>query len=327
MLNTSAWPGPLARMDPPARHLTLALLASLLLHVMMLFLYVDLSRISCQANVGSFEIKFLNSTLVSLPFKWLEYSDWFKKHCRRPSLDVILVNSKSAHPPSEDRVFAQVNLQGGGNSDENLRTKTPLPVSQMTRVGDDLLEAQRRVAELEAIQRKLLTQASSARSTRSDERKDGPQPRQEVAQGFELASRALAIARLEGEISRDHEEQSKRPRKKFPGASATEHRFAQYIEDWRQKIERIGNLNYPEAAKGKLYGTLVITVEINADGTVALIEIDRSSGKKILDEAALRIVRLAGPYAAFPPNIRRDTDVIAITRTWSFTQADMLQAN
>jgi protein TonB len=97
------------------------------------------------------------------------------------------------------------------------------------------------------------------------------------------------------------------------------------VEDWRGKVEKIGNLNYPEAARAqKLYGSLVLTVAIRADGSVESVQVDRSSGKKILDAAAVRIVQLAAPYAGFPPDIRRDTDILHITRTWTFTRGDEL---
>jgi len=282
-------------MDPPSRHFTLALLASLLLHAVLLSIH------------------------FRLPQALL--------HAKERALDVILVNSKSAQAPSEAQARAQANLDGGGNSDENLRIRTPLPAAQTTREGDDLLEAQRRIVALETRQRQLLTQARSAQAIRLAERKEDPQALPQAAPGTDLASNALAIARLQGQIDRQTQAYNQRPKKHVFSPRTSEYRFAQYVEDWRQKVEQIGNLNYPEAAKGKLYGTLVITVEINADGTVALAEIDRSSGKKILDEAALRIVRLGAPYAAFPPNIRRNTDTIIITRTWSFTRADMLQAD
>jgi protein TonB len=121
------------------------------------------------------------------------------------------------------------------------------------------------------------------------------------------------------------EEYNQRPRKKFIGARVEEYRFAQYVEDWRQKIERIGNLNYPDAAKGKLYGSLVLTVVIKANGDLERVEVNRSSGQSLLDDAARRIVQMAAPYAAFPEAIRRDTDVLEITRTWTFTNADRLR--
>ena len=109
------------------------------------------------------------------------------------------------------------------------------------------------------------------------------------------------------------------------GARATEYRFARYVEDWRRKIERIGNLNYPEEAKQKgIHGSLQLTVAIRANGEVESVEINRSSGQKVLDQAAIRIVRLASPFARFPDNIRVDTDILHITRTWTFTRSDQV---
>ena len=136
--------------------------------------------------------------------------------------------------------------------------------------------------------------------------------------------RALAIARMEAQISRQTEEYNKRPRKKNIGARAEEYRFAQYVEDWRLKVERIGNLNYPDGARGRVYGSLVLTVSIKADGSLDKIEVDRSSGYQILDRAAERIVKMASPYAGFPANIKRDTDILVITRTWTFAPGDKL---
>jgi protein TonB len=130
--------------------------------------------------------------------------------------------------------------------------------------------------------------------------------------------------RLQAQIARNVEEYQKRPRKKFIGARATEYRFAQYEEDWRQKIERIGTNNYPAEARGKLYGNLRLTVTIGPEGNIAGVELDRSSGLKALDEAAFRIVRMAAPYARFPAEIRKDTDLLVITRTWFFGQGDKI---
>jgi len=245
---------------------------------------------------------------------------------REKALDIILVNAKSARKPTQAQALAQANLDGGGNTDENRRAKTPLPPTQHQNVGNDLQQAQRRVQELEAAQQRMLTQAKSLKSVSSSRTvSEQPSPAPSVS-GIDLLESARAMARLEGEISKTTDEYSKRPRKKNIGARAEEYRFAQYIESWRQKIERIGTLNYPEAARGKLYGSLVLTVSINAEGQVTQIEINRSSGYKLLDDAARRIVQMAGPYSPFPPEIRRDTDVLEITRTWYFTQGDQLSA-
>jgi protein TonB len=101
--------------------------------------------------------------------------------------------------------------------------------------------------------------------------------------------------------------------------SASEYRYARYVEDWRARVERIGNENYPNDARGKFYGALRMTVAIRKDGSVADALIEQSSGSQILDRAARRIVQMAGPYPPFPPEIARDTDILEITRTWIFT--------
>jgi protein TonB len=142
----------------------------------------------------------------------------------------------------------------------------------------------------------------------------------------EIMQRTLEAVRLEAPIAKDMDAYQKRPKRRFIGARAQEYRFARYVEDWRLKVERIGNMNYPEAARvNKLYGSLVLTVSIRSDGSVEHVEVNKSSGKRILDAAAVKIVQMAGPYAAFPPDIKRDTDILHITRTWTFAKGDELR--
>ncbi len=289
-------PAFLAAMDAPRRNLTLALGASLLLH----------------------------AVLLAIRFTPPDFMD----KAREQALEVILVNSKSKARPDKAQAKAQTNLDGGGNTDEDRRAKTPLPPSANTREGDQLMEAKRRVADLEAQAQQQMTRLKGERSVSIDKSKVNPvaAPEPNVS-GTDLASSALAIARLEGQIARQMEEYNKRPRKQVIGARTEEYRFAQYVEDWRQKIERIGNLNYPDAAKGRLYGSLTLSVVIKANGDLKQVEVIRSSGQALLDDAARRIVRMAAPYAPFPPNIQRDTDELDITRTWTFTNADRLRAD
>ncbi len=153
-------------------------------------------------------------------------------------------------------------------------------------------------------------------------------PTPEPRLATEATQRTLEIMRLEAQIARDLDAYQKRPKRQQVGARATEYRFARYVEDWRQKVERVGNLNYPEAARQlKLYGNLILTVSIRADGSVEKVAIDRSSGHKVLDAAATRIVEMAAPYAPFPPDIRRDTEILDVTRTWTFARGDELRSD
>jgi protein TonB len=241
-------------------------------------------------------------------------------------LDVVLVNTKTRERPSRADVLAQANLDRGGNVDERRRARSPLPVTNPRQPGRDLAEAQRRVQELEAQQQQLLAQTKQAQT-----RVPPPAPRttpseQAAAQpnGRDLADLALAAIRLQAQIDKQIDQYQKRPRKKFIGANAAEYRFAQYEEDWRAKVERWGTVNYPSEARGKVYGNLRLTVTIRPDGNVESIELDRSSGLKVLDAAAFKIVKMAAPFAVFPSAIRRDTDLLVITRTWFFSQGDKL---
>jgi len=264
----------------------------------------------------------LHGVLLAVHFQLPEAMRW--KSANAP-LEVVLVNAKTRESPVAADVLAQANLDRGGNVDERRRAKTPLPVTEPQKPGKDLSQAQRRVRELEAQQKRLLAQARAASARVPIEAAKTPAPVEAPKPtGRDLADLSLAAMRLQAQIDRQIEEYQKRPRKKFIGARAAEYRFAQYEEDWRAKVERIGSLNYPAEARGKFYGNLRLTVTIRPDGTVESIELDRSSGLKILDAAAFKIVRMAMPFAAFPPDIRRDTDLLIITRTWFFGQGDKI---
>lgn len=263
----------------------------------------------------------VHALLLSIHFQFPDATRAFKDK----ALDIILVNSKTARKPAEAQALAQTNLDGGGNTDEDRRAKTPLPPSTQQKSGTELEQAQKRVQALEAKQQRLLAEAKAKRSVKPQKQAEEQPEQIETPSGRDLASNALAMARLEGEIAKNIDEYNKRPRRKNIGARTSEYRFTQYVENWRQKVERVGTLNYPEAAKGKLYGSLLLTVFIKSDGSVDKVEINRSSGHKILDDAARRIVTMAGPYAAFPPEIARDTDILEISRTWRFTSSNALE--
>ncbi|HEY0907100.1 MAG TPA: TonB family protein [Methylophilus sp.] len=268
-----------------------------------------------------------------------------------PSLEVMLVNSKSKQAPEKADALAQANLDRGGNTDEKRQLKSPLPstqqlpsltkpantvsLSQSSRASRQDAELQlerQRVAQLEQEAQALMTQLKAEQSVASLQtplrkqeaqavskvNKASPQPA-DAAQQASLQE----MARLEALIAKQQEAYESRPKRQFVGARTREYRFANYVEHWRQKVERVGNLNYPAAAKvQKLYGQLQMTVSIRANGSIEEVRIQQSSGSGVLDEAAKRIVQMAAPFDAFPADIRRDTDVLSITRTWMFTRQD-----
>lgn len=239
-------------------------------------------------------------------------------------LEVVLVNSKSKTRPHDANKMAQNNLDGGGNTSDERHAKTPLPT-----LGDGEQfspeQAAHHVQQLEQEAKRLLTQLKSNYSIPPE--KTNKNPVSNEMSGEDLVQRSLEIARLEASISKNMDAYEKLPRRKFIGARTQEYRYAQYVEDWRSKVERIGNMNYPQQARDqKIYGKLTLSISIRSDGNIDSVEISRSSGQRILDAAALRIVKLAAPYAAFPPDIRKETDILSITRTWIFTSSDQLES-
>jgi len=262
----------------------------------------------------------LHAVLMTIHFSFPDALHW--KSAEQP-LEVILVNAKTRDKPSRAKALAQSNLDGGGNTDEKLRASSPLPVTNPRDPGRDLAETQRRQRELEAQQQKLLAlNRELGGKVPADAQREASEEASPQVSGRDIAERSLAMLQLQAQIARQTQAYQERPRKRFIGANTREYRFAQYEEDWRAKIERIGTLNYPAEARGKLYGTLQLTVTIRPDGQVDSIELNKSSGLKILDAAARRIVEMSAPFAAFPADIRKDTDLLVITRTWFFGQGD-----
>lgn len=274
---------------------------------------------------------------------------------KTPPLEIVLVNAKTKSAPLKAEALAQSNLDRGGNTDSNRRIKSPVPVpaiqpvkqtikpltdARLSSIKSTVPSANKSSQQTKApVQEQevqdILTQTHALHPVESAPPKRAlPEPEPELVQqeastspvpSANLLARSLEAARLEAMISRTMDDYQKRPKRKFLGGRTMEYRFAAYVESWRQKVEKVGNLNYPAAAKEqKLYGQLRMTVSIRADGSVEKIELNKSSGYKILDEAARRIVELAAPYSEFPPDIRRDTEILDIVRTWTFTREDTL---
>lgn len=251
--------------------------------------------------------------------------DTSKSHDLLQPLEVVLVNSKSSARPLKADALAQHNLDGGGNTAENKRASSPLP-----NLSDDKQftpeQSTQRLQRMEQQVKKLITQTKSVHNVPQEHIEKQHQDGSSM-NGRDLVEHALEIARLEAQITRDFSAYQKLPHRKFIGARTQEYRYAQYIEDWRIKVERIGNLNYPTLARQqKIFGQLRLTVSIRSDGSLESVEVTKSSGQRILDAAAVRIVKLAAPYAPFPEDISKETDVLSIVRTWTFTANDHLES-
>ncbi|MGE0383955.1 MAG: energy transducer TonB [Gammaproteobacteria bacterium] len=282
---------------------------------------------------------------------------------RFDTMDIVLV-PQQGKAPDEAAYLAQANLTGGGDSQAPARPTTPLvaPIPtarEMLAVpaasGTDATPYQappRRAAvqtgrsETPSTGREV-EDAAEVRTARESER-EVPQPAtpaaaapvpaagdardtqasRETPTADQLIASSFAIASLSAEIQQRLDARAQAPRRKFITASTREYRYAAYMESWRAKVERIGNLNYPdEARRNKLTGSLILEVVLDQDGKVKDMIVRRSSGFAVLDDAAMRIVQLAGPYAPFPPDIARETDVLHITRTWQFQESSGFRSN
>ncbi|MDA8224693.1 MAG: TonB family protein [Betaproteobacteria bacterium] len=285
-----------------------------------------------RAMPGAFRLALLLSFILHTLLLAVRFSlpDIRAQSFMSPQLELVLVNSKSVTPPEKADALAQSNLDGGGNTDEDRRAKSPLPAMSQDQRQQDIEAAQRQVARLEEENRQLMTQIRAAVQL-PDKPSTTEQNRAPLADhsgdGQGKAS-SLEMSELEAQISQQYDAYQKRPRKLFIGARTQEYAFARYVEDWRIKVERIGNENYPAASRdNKIYGKLQLTVSIRADGTLDSIEVTRSSGSAVLDNAAIAIVNRAAPFSPFPEDIRKKADIVSITRTWTFAPSDQLSTH
>jgi len=236
-----------------------------------------------------------------------------------PTLDVILTRTSSALTPEQADFLAQANNQGGGEHDKSNRP-TERQSGPLPRAASGVAPRQMRAqspAPQPPPQARVIssvrgdTATATARATPEPDERPLPRGDRRIAHDMEMA-------RLAAEIHLRSERYAKRPKRKFVSASTTEYAWAGYLRGWVDRVERVGNLNYPdEARRRRLAGQVVISVAVRRDGSVENSEIVVSSGIPLLDASALRIARLAEPYPPLPKT-EDDPDILHVTRTWAF---------
>lgn len=245
-----------------------------------------------------------------------------------PALDVILTQSANSQAPEKADFLAQADHQGGGESDEAKRPSQPISSdlpSQDDGVAPAPLKAgsppPRPPAEIE----QLSVEASPQRIEKQTP--SAADSAAELPSERELLERQLEMARLAQEIQRDAEQYAKRPRRKFISASTREYEYAAYLRAWAARIERIGTLNFPDQARrDELYGQLVLTIGLGRNGEVTSVDVIKSSGHLILDDAAQMILALAAPFPPIPQT-GDPVDELFITRTWQFLPGDTVRTH
>jgi protein TonB len=250
------------------------------------------------------------------------------------SLEITLVQTRSDKAPANPQFLAQSNQDGGGTSESRDIARSPLPVQEMSDQNSRMPlakpEPQRRVNSLNDLIA-LLTGEQARRAVAAREPHPSMKEERVTPERMGLpehSAREAERARLNAEINRNFQEFQAMPRHKYLNARTQEYKYAAYMDAWRAKVERIGNLNYPQQARRQnIAGSLVLDVAINPDGTLHAVSVLRPSGHKLLDDAATRIVELAAPYAPLPPDMRADVDILHITRTWKFHEAGVTSSN
>lgn len=241
------------------------------------------------------------------------------------SLDVVLVEWASEEAPEEADFLAQATQRGGGTAEEVDRPAEPVATSREEEPAPVEQQPTDAASREQPEQVDELVQVESSEPAAQVREETEIDPNVEVSTS-ELIEQTRSMARASTERMSDAVDYPERPRRKFVSANTREHLYAGYMRSWVSKVERVGNVNYPERARREnLAGGLVLSVDVLEDGSVGRIRVLRSSGHDVLDEAAVRIVRLSAPFAPLPEEIRREVDVLTITRTWQFSSSGVLR--
>ncbi len=239
------------------------------------------------------------------------------------TMEITLSQFDDETDPDEADFLAQTSQQGSGSEEDAREMTSPQPtdVSQ-----PEIAEVQPEPpAQTEPVTRQeqavVQTQAASRRQvSQPDETEEATEEPLPVREKKSLMERSLEIASLEARLDAQRQAYAKRPRvMRVTAASTLRSSNAWYVQNWISKVTRVGNINYPtEARRAGIYGTLRMLVSLKKDGTIKELAILQSSGSTVLDDAAIRIVRMAAPFAPFPDDMREEVDELEIIRTWSF---------
>lgn len=246
------------------------------------------------------------------------------------TLEITLSTFKSEEKPKDADFIAQDNQQGSGTLEHKASPKTteqaPFQDTQIRKVTPAASPPPSN--PVETPKTAVATRKPKPDKTPDKPQKNKPQPQTQPAPVFDSSQLSAEIASLEAQLSKDRQEYAKRPRVSRQNTAATMRDIsAWYRDEWRKKVERIGNLNYPdEARRQRIYGSLRMLVIVKSDGTVEELRVLESSGRPVLDEAAMRIVRLSAPFAPFSGELARNYDQVEIIRTWRFERGDTLSS-
>ena len=230
-------------------------------------------------------------------------------------LEVILLNARTLNAPLAPEVLAQVNQEGGGENERG-RARSPLPAETAAQDGTVIVPKRSQIEQLEARQRELMAMARGPQSYVVPETSTDATPTPEGAESVALQS---VLSRRQAEVERNIEDYNKRPKRLTFGINAVGVNYARYVSDWASRIEQIGTEHYPPESRGRHYDSLIITAEIDRNGKVVDVVINKKSKFESLNRAVKKIIYAGQPYERFTPEMARDGDILQIVRTWTFT--------
>jgi len=216
-----------------------------------------------------------------------------------PTLD-ITVSSRSTVPPEEADYLAQTSQDGGGNTTEKVKPTQAIPEQAPAVMPQQPVQAPTQVVTSRVAKEKVHQQETET-----------PEAEKPEISATELIERSMEMVNLNEQLNESMQAYAHRPRHIYVSARTQEYKYANYMSEWVKKVERVGNLNYPDEARRS--GLTIIIM--------------RASGHKVIDEAAKRIVNLAAPFPPFPADIRKDADIMHITRTWEFSTSNTLKSH
>jgi protein TonB len=236
------------------------------------------------------------------------------------SIDIVLVNAPAKKAPKEAKFLAQENQIGAGEE-----TKKPEPPKQQlpSQGASEAKPVAKKVAEVESkpkAEKKMVVQKVAEKKVVATDKPEEGEQEQQPRPRLSAADLQQQIAQLGTEIRQKQESADNAGIKFVNQLSAHKAIGMQYMKDWENKVERTGNLNYPEvAAKKNFSATLTMDVGISADGSIYSMRINRSSGNPALDEAAKNIVKMSAPFPPLPAEVLKETKVLVIPRVWKFS--------
>ncbi|AOY89599.1 energy transducer TonB [Marinobacter salinus] len=241
------------------------------------------------------------------------------------TMEITLSQFDDEKAPEKADFLAQTSQQGSGSEEEAREMTTPQPaeVSQAEVAEVQPEPPAQTKPQPRQEQQVVKTESASSRKVQAPEKRTEPvEEPLPVREKKSLMERSLEIASLEARFDAQQRAYARKPRvMRVTAASTLKSTNAWYVQNWISKVTRVGNINYPtEARRAGIYGTLRMLVSLKKDGTIKEVAILQSSGSTVLDDAAIRIVRMASPFAPFPDGMRKEVDELEIIRTWSFQQ-------